>query len=127
VVDFKEKILVAAGWKPGWSTDYDAVEIAVKFGAKTVINLSNITYAYDSDPKENPDAKPLKRVGWKQFRGIVGDTWMPGLNKPFDPVASRIAQKHDLNVVIMDGKNIDNLHSYLQGEDFVGTVIHPDE
>ena len=39
---FQGQILVAAGWKPGFSTDNDAVVLAQRFGAKTVVNLSNI-------------------------------------------------------------------------------------
>ena len=40
---FDGRIMVAAGWKPGWSTDFDAVVLAEKFKADTVINLSNIS------------------------------------------------------------------------------------
>ena len=32
-IDFKGQILVAAGWKPGFSTDNDAVVLARRFGA----------------------------------------------------------------------------------------------
>nr|HPO03360.1 UMP kinase [Treponemataceae bacterium] len=35
---FTGKILVAAGWKPGFSTDNDAVLLAERFNAPTVIN-----------------------------------------------------------------------------------------
>ena len=30
---FREPLLIAAGWKPGWSTDYDAVLLASALGA----------------------------------------------------------------------------------------------
>ncbi|MDR2661633.1 MAG: UMP kinase, partial [Treponema sp.] len=33
---FTGRVLVAAGWKPGFSSDYDATLLAEKFGAKTV-------------------------------------------------------------------------------------------
>ena len=36
--DFTGKILLAAGWKPGFSTDNDAVLLAEKFNADTVVN-----------------------------------------------------------------------------------------
>src|SRR4030042_297327 len=32
------KVLIGAGWKPGWSTDYDSVLFANRFGANTLIN-----------------------------------------------------------------------------------------
>ena len=36
------RVLVASGWKPGFSSDYDAVLLAERFQADSVINLSNI-------------------------------------------------------------------------------------
>ena len=86
-IDFKGQILVAAGWKPGFSTDNDAVVLARRFGAKTGVNLSNIEKVYTDDPKTNPDAKPLDTISWEDFRKMVGDEWTPGKNTPFDPIA----------------------------------------
>jgi uridylate kinase len=121
--NFREPILVAAGWRPGFSTDYDAVVLAKSFSAKTVINLSNIDYVCDKDPRKFPDAKKIKGISWEDFRHIVGDKWDPGLNAPFDPIASKIAHESDLEVVIMNGKNLKNLENYLEGRKFRGTMI----
>ncbi|MBU4374986.1 UMP kinase, partial [Patescibacteria group bacterium] len=66
-----EKIMVAAGWRPGWSTDYVAAILAERLGAKTVINLSNIQYVYDKDPKKYKTAKKIKEITWPDFRKIV--------------------------------------------------------
>ena len=118
-----EKIMVAAGWKPGWSTDYVAAIHARRFGAKTLINLSNVEYVYDKDPKKHKDAKIIKEIRWKDFRKIVGSRWDPGLNMPFDPIASQLAEKINLEVIIADGKNLDNLKNILEGKEFLGTVI----
>jgi uridylate kinase len=118
-----EKIMVAAGWRPGWSTDYVAAIIAERLGAKKLINLSNIKYAYTKDPKKFADAKIIKEIGWKDFRRIVGNRWDPGLNMPFDPVASKLAEDIGLEVIIAEGKNIANLKKILKGEKFQGTVI----
>jgi uridylate kinase len=118
-----EKIMVAAGWRPGWSTDYVAAIIAQRLGAKKLINLSNIKYAYTKDPKKFADAKIIKEIGWKDFRRIVGNRWDPGLNMPFDPVASKLAEDIGLEVIIAEGKNIANLKKILKGEKFQGTVI----
>lgn len=120
----KKKITIAGGWKPGWSTDYVAAIIAEKYGVKTVINLSNIDYAYDKDPAKFKDAQRLENVSWKNFRKIVGSKWSPGLNAPFDPIASRKAERLGLEVVIMNGKNLANLKNYLAGKKFNGTVIN---
>ncbi|MDR0442715.1 MAG: UMP kinase [Treponema sp.] len=117
------RVLLAAGWKPGFSTDYDAVLLAERFQADAVINLSNIEKVYTADPRTNPDAKPIDKISWSDFRSIVGDEWAPGKNVPFDPVASRHAAKIGLKVICAAGKNLENLKKILSGEDYIGTTI----
>lgn len=122
-IDFKEKILVGAGWKPGWSTDYIAVLLAKKYGAKSVINLSNIEYVYSEDPRVNPKAKRYEKITWSEVREIVGNKWDPGMSAPFDPIACREAQELNLKVAILNGKNFTNLNEYMEGRKFKGTII----
>jgi uridylate kinase len=119
----KGKVLVAAGWKPGFSSDYDAVLLAERFGANLVINLSNIEKVYTDDPKKNPNALPLDRISWQDSRDMVGDEWVPGKNLPFDPVASRHAEKIGLKVICAAGRNLENLKKILGGGEFIGTTI----
>ena len=121
--DFTGRVLVAAGWKPGFSTDTDAVYLAEKFGAKVVVNLSNIEKVYTDDPKKNPEAKPIDSISWTDFRKIVGDEWQPGKNCPFDPIASKKAQAAGLTVICAGGKNIENIRHILDDKKFIGTVI----
>ncbi len=120
---FKESILVAAGWRPGFSTDYDAVLLGKYFGVRKIINLSNIDYVYSQDPKKYPQAKKLEKLTWAKFRKIVGDKWDPGLNAPFDPIASKIAQANGMEVAIMNGRNLKNIQNYLEGKKIKGTII----
>ena len=117
------RVMVAAGWKPGFSTDYDAVLLAERFKAYAVINLSNIEKVYTADPKTDPNASPIDKISWAEFRVMVGDDWVPGKNVPFDPVASRHAEKIGLKVICASGKNLENLKKILSGEDFTGTTI----
>ncbi|MCL2833534.1 MAG: UMP kinase [Treponema sp.] len=117
------RVLVASGWKPGFSTDYDAVLLAERFNADCVINLSNIAKVYTDDPKKNPDAVPIDTITWHDFCKLVGDEWVPGKNAPFDPVASRHAWKIGLKVICAAGKDLDNLRNILSGGHFTGTII----
>ncbi|MFH1359118.1 MAG: UMP kinase [archaeon] len=123
LIDFKEPILIGAGWKPGWSTDFDSVILAKRFNSKNIINLSDVDYVYDSDPDKNPNAKPIKHMSWKDFKKLVGDKWKPGLSAPFDPIASKEAEASNLKVAILNGKNLDNLENYLDNKEFIGTLI----
>jgi uridylate kinase len=122
-VEFTGKILIAAGWKPGWSTDYCAVKIAKKLNVKKLINLSNINYAYDKDPKKFSDAKIIKEISWHEFRKLIPEEWNPGLNSPFDPIASKEAEELGIEVAIINGKKIEEMEKYIKGKEFIGTGI----
>ena len=108
-VSFSGRILVAGGWKPGFSTDTDAV--------------SNIKKVYTADPKKDPNAKPIDSISWKDFRAMVGDEWNPGLNAPFDPIASKLADEDNMIVIAADGRNIENTKAILEEKPFEGTII----
>jgi uridylate kinase len=123
IIRANKKIIIAAGYKPGWSTDYNAVLIAKNHQAELVINLSNIDYVYEKDPREFPEAKRIENISWSNFQKIVGTKWRPGLNAPFDPIASKEAKLSKLKVVILNGKNINNLEDYLNDKKFKGTMI----
>lgn len=118
-----EPIVVAAGWRPGHSTDYDSVLICEDYNVREIINLSNIDKVYDKDPKKHKDAKSLDKISWSDFRKLIGDEWSPGLHAPFDPIAAKKAQELSVKVAVMSGHDFGNLEKYLEGKDFVGTVI----
>lgn len=124
-INFSGQILVAAGWKPGFSTDFDSVVLAERFDAKTVVNLSNISKVFSEDPKINPSAYPIDTISWSDFKKIVGSEWVPGKNVPFDPVATAKAAELGMQVLVAGGKDIENLNHILYGrmEQFKGTII----
>jgi len=121
-IKFNKKILIAAGWKPGWSTDYDAVLLAKNLKVNIIINMSNIDYVYDKDPKKYSNAKKIKKICWKHFRTLTGNKWKAGLNLPFDPIAAKEAEKLKLKVIII-GKNLKNFENLLNNDRFKGTII----
>lgn len=122
-IAFRNRVLVAGGWKPGFSSDTDAVILAERFKAKRLINLSNIAKVYTADPKIDPLAQPIDNISWANFRHLVGDEWTPGKNVPFDPIASQKAQELALEVICADGRNIENTLAILNELPFVGTTI----
>lgn len=116
-------VLIGAGWRPGRSTDHSATMLAKMLGAKTVVNISNIDYLYTADPKKDPNAQPVAKMDWKTYRKMVGNKWSPGLNTPFDPVASRVAQQAGLEVILVGGGNMKNIEKIFKGEKYKGSVI----
>src|SRR3989339_354296 len=111
--NWTEPIAIGAGWKPGWTTDYDAVQLAKDFGGKLIINMSNIDYVYDRDPIKFTDAKPLKNITWEEMIKIVGNKHSSGINVPFDPIATKLAKDLKLTVVIANGNDLINIQKII--------------
>ena len=122
-IDADEPIIIAAGWQPGCSTDYDAVLMAKNLDARKLVNLSNIDYVYTEDPRKNPNAKKIERTTWQEFRKLLPEKWDPGLSSPFDPIAAKEAEALGLEVAIMNGAKLQEFSNYLDEKPFVGTVI----
>jgi len=119
----KYRIIIASGWRPGFSTDLDAVLLAKRLGAGKIINLTNTPYVYDRDVAKYKSAKPFKYISWDDYIKLAGDRWFPGLSLPFDPIASRLARRNKKEVIIAKGTDLKNLKNLLEGKKFKGTVI----
>jgi len=129
IIDARSKIArlrypvtIAAGWRPGWSTDYVALQIAADLGVKETIIAGKPDYVYDKDPKY-PGAKKFEVLGWRDYGKLVPKKWKPGLHAPVDPVGAALAAKAGLKAIIMDGRNLANFDALLKGKEFRGTII----
>ena len=119
----KKKIIVFGGWKPGRSTDFDSVLVAKNFGAKRVVNLSDIDFVFEKNPERSKRAKPLEKISFDKLLEIVGEKWSPGANLPFDPEAAKLAKKAKIQVIILNGRNFKNLEKVFLGKKFKGTIV----
>ncbi|MGM5484165.1 MAG: UMP kinase [Nanobdellota archaeon] len=114
-------IIIASGWKPGFSSDMDAVLLAKNIGSDKVLNISNIDYVYDKDPKIG-DAKKFSKLSWDDYLNIIDNKWSPGLNTPFDPIASKEAKDSGKKVYILSS-DLKNLQNCIEGNNYKGTLI----
>lgn len=116
-------ILIYSAEEPGQSSNYGAVVCAQELGAQQIINLSNVDYIYDADPRDTPNAKKYSEASWEQYRTFIPQEWTPGLSTPFDPVSSAKAQEADVDVIFMKGKPIKNLEKYFENGEVKGSII----
>lgn len=119
----KHSIIVGCGWQPGWSTDFDTVQVAVDFGIKTVVNLGKPDYVYTGDPEKDKTVKPIKQMTWQEYFKLVPPTWTPGAHYPVDVMAAKLAKKKDIKFIVAGGKNLANFQKILRGEKFKGTTL----
>ncbi|ETB64021.1 TPA: UMP kinase [Candidatus Nomurabacteria bacterium] len=123
IKNINNDVVIGAGWKPGCSTDMGAVLVAEEIGAKKIVNLSSVDFVYDSDPALNKNAKKIENISWEEYMKIAGDEWNPGMNLPFDPIASKKAKELDLELAFIGGHNLESFNDYLEGKTFSGTTI----
>lgn len=123
ILKANEPVVVAAGWKPGWSTDYDAVLLCEDYEVDSLINLSNIDGIYDKDPNKFNKAKRFSKIKWKKFRLLLGEKWIPGSHMPFDPIAAKKAEELKLKLIVLKGDDFLNLERYFSGKKFIGTIV----
>jgi len=117
-------ILTTGGDKPGHTTDFVTVKMAIEQGVKTpILNLTNGP-VYERRPDGQPDfEKPVKKMTWEEYQQMFPLEHEPGINVPFDSVPSQLAKEHQKTVVILDGRDLDNVRKYLVGENVIGTII----
>jgi len=117
-----KSIIIAAGWKPGCTTDYDAVLLAKQNKATTVINITNTPYLYDKDPNKYKNAKIIKKTDWKHMKKLVGTQHRPGINAPFGPKATGLASTLGLTLVLI-GPSLAELDKFLKHKTFKGSIV----
>ena len=108
-------MLVAAGWKPGFSHDYDAVIIAERLSARHVVKLSEVGHIYSADPRVDPDAQAFDHLSWAALQGLTGERWSPGYSAPFDPIATTRALARLGLTLVVTGSDLTNLHRIIDG------------
>jgi len=119
----KRPIIIAGGWKPGWSTDYDAVLLAERFKIKEIIDAGNIDHVYDKDLDIYTDAKPIEKLSWREYQKLISSYWIPGLPTPIDPVAAKKSKELKLKTFITKGTDLKNLKNLILNKKFQGTTI----
>jgi uridylate kinase len=115
---------VCGAWIPGASSDINTAMAGVAFGLTSILKVSNVDYVYDSDPRKNPDAKPLKKLTWDEYLKILHNIskHTPGASYPVDPLSAHYAKEHKLKFYFT------SLDKFLSTEEFDlqnfdGTVI----
>lgn len=123
-IDFgKKKIIVGAGTKPGWSTDFDSFYWAKRLKVKTVVNATNIDFVYNKPP-DSPGAKALSKLSWQEYLKIIGSQWRAGANLPLDPIAARFAKRNKMKAFVLRGSSFGELKKAILDQSFRGTVLY---
>lgn len=119
-----KNLIIASGWRPGWSTDYIAVLLTKRFRSKQVIIAGRPDFVYTKDHIRHKNAKPLKELTWSNYQKLISKKWAPGMKAPVDPVATRLAKSSGIQAIVIKGTDLKNFGNVLAGKSFRGTIIY---
>jgi len=123
LLKYHQKIVVCGGFRPKQRTDAVAVELAKVWSADYVVKGTNVDYVYDSDPKKNKDAKPIKQMSFDDLRKYADKAHKANQSTIMDFVSAGIIANERIKVAVLNGKNLGNIGKFLNRENFKGTTI----
>lgn len=118
-------IPVGAGLLEGVTTDTIATVIAERLHASHIINVSNVDYVYDSDPKFNPNAKKLESMTHSELANLTHqtDTRKARANIVFDSVAAKLAARSGKPIYFVGGRKLEEIEKAIDGKPIQGTIV----
>lgn len=121
--NFGKKIIVAAGYDVGTSSDYDAALLAKTVKADLLINATNVNGVYTADPKLDPNAKKIDKLNYADFENIMKQNLqVPGEYRFFDIKATQMIRKFKIKTVFIDGREPEEIIRAVEGKQN-GTIV----
>jgi len=119
------KAVVMGGTIPGITTDTDSVLLAEAIGAKRLVNVSNVTGIYDSDPRKNPKAKKFGQLGYDELVSIAmrSDKRKAGTHFVFDLLACELIARSSIETHFVSWDNIKEISAAIEGKKHNGTIV----
>jgi uridylate kinase len=118
-----DNIVVMGGTVPGHTTDAVAVMVAKEMNADRVVNATSVEAVYSDDPKKDPSAKRFSRLTITELGDIVYKEHGAGKSSVFDPLGIRIAKEEKIDILMVDGRDLDELKNAILGKTIKGTYV----
>ena len=119
-----KKIVVMGGITPGQTTDAVAAVLAERVGASVFINVTSVDGIYSADPKKDKKARRFTTLTPKQLLEIVSKAGLgAGSNIVLDIIAARVVERSHIPLVVLDGRDPENLSRAIFTGEFTGTVV----
>ena len=118
------RIAVMGGTEPGHTTDAVAMMVASFMNADRVVNATSVDAVYTDDPRKNPDAERIPEMTIGRLGEIVYKEHGASKSSVFDPLGVKIASEKGIDIMIVDGRNLDELRKAILGEKFDGTFVN---
>ncbi|MDD5418915.1 MAG: UMP kinase, partial [Methanomicrobiaceae archaeon] len=118
------KIVVMGGVTPAQTTDAVSAVLAESVCADLLINATSVNGIYSVDPRKDTDAVRYERLTPLQLLEIIsGCRLNAGSNIVFDIVAGKVLERCRIPLLVLDGRDPENLYRAVIFGDFIGTVV----
>ncbi|TAJ44458.1 UMP kinase [Methanofollis fontis] len=122
------KIVVMGGVTPGQTTDAVSAVLAETVGADLIINGTSVDGIYSADPKADPEAQRYDRMSAQDLLSIISAARLDaGSNTVIDIVAAKIVERSGIPLLVVDGRNPENLSKAVCEGTFSGTIVSDGE
>jgi uridylate kinase len=122
------RIVLMGGVTPAQTTDAVAAVLAERCGADLLVNLTSVDGIYTADPRIDPAAERLARLTPETLLEIVGTgSLMAGSNTVIDMIAAKVIQRSGIPLLVIDGRDPDNLARALLSGTHSGSIVIRDE
>lgn len=117
-------VIVMGGTEPGHTTDTVSMLLAERLNCKRVINATAVDGIYNVDPNKDKQAMLLKKIGYKEAVSLtVSETINAGPNVVLDLLSIKLAERSNIEIDVINGKNIENFKNCIDNKQFYGTVV----
>lgn len=117
------RIAVMGGTEPGHTTDAVSAMIAERMGADRIVNASNVDAVYSADPRADPDAVRYERMTIAQLKEVVYQDHDAGKSSVFDPLGVSIAMRERIDILMVNGRDLEELRNAILGKPIKGTFV----
>ena len=118
------KIVVMGGITPAQTTDAVSAVLAESVGADLLINATSIDGIYSADPKKDASAVRHEHLTPRELLEILTANRMnAGANTVLDIVAGKVIERSGIPLLVIDGREPDNLYRAIAEGAFVGTIV----
>lgn len=117
------KIVVMGGTTPGHTTDGVSASLAESVGATRIVNATSVDAVYSADPRKDSSAERYERISFQQLKDLLGNEHGAGASGVFDPMGASIVMRCRIPVMVVAGRDLEEMSKAIQGLPIKGTVI----
>jgi uridylate kinase len=117
------KVPVMGGTVPGHTTDAVAAMAAKATRSSLLVYVTDVDGVYTADPRLDPGAHKLEKIGVRELMKMVGNRVTPGMRAILDPVAVKLLQQLRIRTVVIGKEEIPRIPLIAEGEKHHGTEI----